>query len=94
MFLGQKSFSLAGLDVMIPMLDEALELSAASGAKDVVLGMAHRGRLNVIAHTLGRPYEVILKEFEGERHARGGHARPRGRHRRREVPLRLAGRPH
>ncbi len=66
-FLGQKSFSLAGLDVMIPMLDEALELSAASGAKDVVLGMAHRGRLNVIAHTLGRPYEVILKEFEGER---------------------------
>ena len=66
-FLGQKSFSLAGLDVMIPMLDEALELSAANGAKDVVLGMAHRGRLNVIAHTLGRPYEVILKEFEGER---------------------------
>ncbi len=66
-FLGQKQFSLEGLEVMIPMLDEALELSAGSGAKDVVLGMAHRGRLNVIAHTLGRPYEVILKEFEGER---------------------------
>ena len=66
-FLGQKQFSIEGLDVIIPMLDEALELASGGGAKDVVLGMAHRGRLNVIAHTLGRPYEVIIKEFEGER---------------------------
>ena len=66
-FLGQKQFSIEGLDVMVPMLDEAIELAAAGGAKEVVLGMAHRGRLNVVAHTVGRPYDVILKEFEGER---------------------------
>jgi 2-oxoglutarate dehydrogenase E1 component len=66
-FLGQKQFSIEGLDVMVPMLDEAVELAAEGGAHEVVIGMAHRGRLNVIAHTLGRPYEVILREFEGER---------------------------
>jgi 2-oxoglutarate dehydrogenase E1 component len=66
-FLGQKQFSLEGLDVLIPMLDESLELAAASGAREVVLGMAHRGRLNVLAHTIGLPYEQILREFEGER---------------------------
>jgi 2-oxoglutarate dehydrogenase E1 component len=66
-FLGQKQFSLEGIDVTIPMLDESLELAAASGAREVVLGMAHRGRLNVLAHTIGMPYEQILREFEGER---------------------------
>ena len=66
-FLGQKQFSLEGLDVMIPMLDETIELAAESGAHDVVMGMAHRGRLNVLAHTIGMPYEYILREFEGER---------------------------
>jgi 2-oxoglutarate dehydrogenase E1 component len=66
-FLGQKQFSIEGLDAMVPMLDEAIELAAAGGAKDIVMGMAHRGRLNVIAHTIGRPYDVILREFEGER---------------------------
>ena len=66
-FLGQKQFSLEGLDVLIPMLDEALELAAAAGAREVVIGMAHRGRLNVLAHTIGMPYEQILREFEGER---------------------------
>jgi 2-oxoglutarate dehydrogenase E1 component len=66
-FLGQKQFSLEGLDVMIPMLDETIELAAEAGAHDVVLGMAHRGRLNVLAHTIGMPYEYILREFEGER---------------------------
>jgi 2-oxoglutarate dehydrogenase E1 component len=66
-FLGQKQFSLEGLDVLIPMLDESIELAAASGAREVVLGMAHRGRLNVLAHTIGLPYEQILREFEGER---------------------------
>jgi 2-oxoglutarate dehydrogenase E1 component len=66
-FLGQKQFSLEGLDVMIPMLDETLELAAESGAHEVVMGMAHRGRLNVLAHTIGMPYEYILREFEGER---------------------------
>jgi 2-oxoglutarate dehydrogenase E1 component len=66
-FLGQKQFSVEGLDVMIPMLDEAIELAAIGGAHEVVLGMAHRGRLNVLAHVVGRPYETILREFEGER---------------------------
>ena len=66
-FLGQKQFSLEGLDVMIPMIDETIELAAQDGAHEIVMGMAHRGRLNVLAHTIGMPYEQILREFEGER---------------------------
>ena len=66
-FLGQKQFSLEGLDVLVPMLDETIELAAADGAHEVVIGMAHRGRLNVLCHTVGRSYESILREFEGER---------------------------
>jgi 2-oxoglutarate dehydrogenase E1 component len=66
-FLGQKQFSIEGLDVMVPMLDEAVELGAEAGAHEVVIGMAHRGRLNVLAHIIGRPYEEVLREFEGER---------------------------
>jgi multifunctional 2-oxoglutarate metabolism enzyme len=65
-FLGKKQFSIEGLDVTVPMLDEALDLGGRRGAREVVLGMAHRGRLNVLAHTVGRPYEAILAEFEGE----------------------------
>src|SRR5215208_715088 len=66
-FLGQKQFSVEGLDVLVPMIDHAVELAAEAGAHEVVIGMAHRGRLNVLAHVLGRPYETILREFEGER---------------------------
>jgi 2-oxoglutarate dehydrogenase E1 component len=77
-FLGQKQFSIEGLDVMVPMLDEAIELAAEGGAHEVVLGMAHRGRLNVLAHTIGRPYEVILREFEGERTIEAVGADPEG----------------
>jgi 2-oxoglutarate dehydrogenase E1 component len=66
-FLGQKQFSVEGLDTMIPMLDEAIDRAAEGGAHEVVIGMAHRGRLNVLAHVIGRPYETILREFEGER---------------------------
>jgi len=66
-FLGQKQFSLEGLDALVPMLDKAIVLGAEAGAHDIVIGMAHRGRLNVLAHTVGRPYESILREFEGER---------------------------
>src|SRR5438128_421056 len=66
-FLGQKQFSIEGLDVMVPMLDEAIQLGADGGAHEAVIGMAHRGRLNVLAHTLGQPYDAILREFEGER---------------------------
>ena len=65
-FLGKKQFSIEGLDALVPMLDETIELAAAGGAREIVLGMAHRGRLNVLAHTVGRPYSAILAEFEGE----------------------------
>jgi 2-oxoglutarate dehydrogenase E1 component len=68
-FLGQKQFSIEGLDSLVPMLDEALELGAAEGAHEAVIGVAHRGRLNVLAHTVGRDYVSILREFEGERTA-------------------------
>jgi 2-oxoglutarate dehydrogenase E1 component len=73
-YLGAKRFSIEGVDVMVPMLDEAIELAAEVGVRDVVIGMAHRGRLNVLAHTVGRPYESILAEFEGEaaEHVVGG----------------------
>jgi 2-oxoglutarate dehydrogenase E1 component len=77
-FLGQKQFSIEGLDVMVPMLDQAIELASADGAREIVIGMAHRGRLNVLAHTVGRPYDVILREFEGERALEAVGADPEG----------------
>ena len=77
-FLGQKQFSIEGLDLLVPMLDEAIELAAADGAKQIVLGMAHRGRLNVLTHVVGRPYETILREFEGERTIEAVTAYPEG----------------
>jgi 2-oxoglutarate dehydrogenase E1 component len=64
-YLGQKQFSIEGLDMTVPMLDEAIQLAAIHGGREVVLGMAHRGRLNVLAHNLGRPYDTIFAEFEG-----------------------------
>ena len=66
-FLGQKQFSIEGLDSLVPMLDETVELGAAAGAHEIVIGIAHRGRLNVLAHTVGRDYASLLREFEGER---------------------------
>ncbi len=66
-FLGQKQFSLEGLEALVPMLDETISLAAAGGAHGVVIGMAHRGRLNALVHTVGRSYQSILREFEGER---------------------------
>ncbi|MDP9385882.1 MAG: multifunctional oxoglutarate decarboxylase/oxoglutarate dehydrogenase thiamine pyrophosphate-binding subunit/dihydrolipoyllysine-residue succinyltransferase subunit, partial [Actinomycetota bacterium] len=64
-YLGQKQFSIEGLDMTVPMLDEMIKLAASQGAREVVIGMAHRGRLNVLAHNLGRQYETIFREFEG-----------------------------
>ena len=64
-YLGQKQFSVEGLDMSVPMLDELIQLSSTEGAREVVIGMAHRGRLNVLAHNLGRPYGSIFAEFEG-----------------------------
>ena len=77
-FLGQKQFSLEGLDVLIPMLDESLELAAEAGAREVVIGMAHRGRLErPRLHDRPSLRADRIREFEGERASRG---------RRRETP--------
>jgi multifunctional 2-oxoglutarate metabolism enzyme len=64
-YLGQKQFSVEGLDMTVPMIDQLIMLAAAHGGREVVVGMAHRGRLNVLAHNLGRPYDTIFAEFEG-----------------------------
>jgi 2-oxoglutarate dehydrogenase E1 component len=64
-YLGAKRFSIEGTDMMVPMLDLAVERAAAAGAREVAIGMAHRGRLNVLAHVLGMPYGDIIAKFEG-----------------------------
>ena len=62
-FQGQKRFSIEGTDVLVPMLDELIHDAAQAGTREVLLGMAHRGRLNVLAHILGKPYQAIFSEF-------------------------------
>src|SRR6266511_3764489 len=64
-YLGQKVFSIEGLDAIVPMLDELGTLAERAGAGEVVIGMAHRGRLSVLAHNLGRSVESLFAEFEG-----------------------------
>jgi 2-oxoglutarate dehydrogenase E1 component len=61
---GQKRFSIEGCDMLIPMLDSIIRNAAAAGTREVVMGMAHRGRLNVLAHILGKPYREILAAFQ------------------------------
>lgn len=75
-YLGQKRFSIEGVDLLVPMLDLVLELSADQGAREVVVGMAHRGRLNVLTHNVCRPEVTIFAEFEGGRKVEGGFADP------------------
>ncbi|MDX5347856.1 MAG: 2-oxoglutarate dehydrogenase E1 component, partial [Hymenobacteraceae bacterium] len=64
-FLGQKRFSLEGGETTIPALDAIIHKGAELGVKEVVIGMAHRGRLNVLANIMGKTYEQIFSEFEG-----------------------------
>jgi 2-oxoglutarate dehydrogenase E1 component len=64
-YAGQKRFSLEGGEALIPLLDTLVDEAAQLGAEELVLGMAHRGRLNVLAHVLGKPLEMIVAEFEG-----------------------------
>ncbi|MDG4833133.1 multifunctional oxoglutarate decarboxylase/oxoglutarate dehydrogenase thiamine pyrophosphate-binding subunit/dihydrolipoyllysine-residue succinyltransferase subunit [Solwaraspora sp. WMMD1047] len=64
-YVGQKRFSLEGGESLIPLLGEVLEASAEADLDEVVIGMAHRGRLNVLANIVGKPYEKIFSEFEG-----------------------------
>ena len=64
-YVGHKRFSLEGAESLIPMLDYLFNQCASDGVVEAVLGMAHRGRLNVLANTLGKSYEQIFREFEG-----------------------------
>jgi 2-oxoglutarate dehydrogenase E1 component len=63
-YVGQKRFSLEGGETLLPMLDAIVEKAPALGVKEIVIGMAHRGRLNVLANTLRKPFEQIFNEFE------------------------------
>ena len=64
-YVGQKRFSLEGGESIIPGLDAIIQTGAANGVKEVVIGMAHRGRLNVLVNIMGKTYEHIFNEFEG-----------------------------
>jgi 2-oxoglutarate dehydrogenase E1 component len=63
-YLGQKRFSLEGAETLIPLLDHLVERAADGGVREIVMGMAHRGRLNVLANVLQKPYQEIFSEFE------------------------------
>ncbi|MGV0697827.1 multifunctional oxoglutarate decarboxylase/oxoglutarate dehydrogenase thiamine pyrophosphate-binding subunit/dihydrolipoyllysine-residue succinyltransferase subunit [Mycolicibacter sinensis] len=64
-YVGQKRFSLEGAEAVIPMMDAAIDQCAEYGLDEVVIGMPHRGRLNVLANIVGKPYSQIFTEFEG-----------------------------
>jgi 2-oxoglutarate dehydrogenase E1 component len=63
-FVGQKRFSIEGVDMLVPMLNEAVHEGVGDGARNVVIGMAHRGRLSVLAHVLNKPYSKMFSEFQ------------------------------
>ena len=65
-YVGQKRFSLEGGDSLIPMLDDIVRAAGDNGTKEVVIGMAHRGRLNVLVNILGKPPKTLFDEFEGK----------------------------
>ena len=65
-YVGQKRFSLEGGENTIPALDAIINVSASLGVEEVVIGMAHRGRLNILANIMGKTYEYIFNEFEGQ----------------------------
>lgn len=62
-FVGQKRFSIEGVDILVPMLDRIVQSGIEDKLENIMMGMAHRGRLNVLAHVLGKPYELIFSEF-------------------------------
>ncbi len=103
-YVGHKRFSLEGAETTIPILDAILSDSADQEVNEIVIGMAHRGRLNVLANVMGKPYERIFNEFEGSLDpnsaqgsgdvkyhlgARGTHTSPMGS----QVKLQLASNP-
>ena len=70
-FPGQKRFSIEGTDMLVPMLDEIISGAVESETHEIIIGMAHRGRLNVLTHILGKPYAKILSEFTHAKHEEG-----------------------
>lgn len=64
-YVGYKRFSVEGTDALIPMLDTLIEEAGRDGAQEVVIGMAHRGRLNVLTNVMGKPFQTLFAEFEG-----------------------------
>ncbi|HEX5786594.1 MAG TPA: thiamine pyrophosphate-dependent enzyme, partial [Woeseiaceae bacterium] len=64
-YVGQKRFSLEGGESLIPMIDDVIQRGGESGIREIVIGMAHRGRINVLVNILGKPPEVLFEEFEG-----------------------------
>jgi 2-oxoglutarate dehydrogenase E1 component len=71
-YVGQKRFSLEGGDALIALLDDVVQRSGASGVEEIVIGMAHRGRLNVLVNVLGKSPSMLFSEFEGKaEHASG-----------------------
>ena len=66
-YVGQKRFSLEGSESLIPLLDDIIQVAGGQGVKEVVLGMAHRGRLNVLVNSLGKLPADLFSEFEGKR---------------------------
>ena len=65
-WVNMKRFSIEGTDALVPMLDSVIEESAHAGAREVVIAMAHRGRINVLTHILGKPYATVFGEFDGK----------------------------
>jgi 2-oxoglutarate dehydrogenase E1 component len=65
-YVGQKRFSLEGGDSLIPMIDDVVREAGDNGVKELVIGMAHRGRLNVLVNILGKPPKTLFDEFEGK----------------------------
>ena len=65
-YVGQKRFSLEGGDALIPLLDDVVQRSGAAGVEEIVIGMAHRGRLNVLVNVLGKSPSMLFSEFEGK----------------------------
>ncbi len=65
-YVGQKRFSLEGGEMLIPLLDAVIERAGIAGVREIVMGMPHRGRLNVLANVLDKPYGMIFNEFEGD----------------------------
>jgi len=63
-YVGQKRFSVEGLEVLVPAMNELVQLAAEKGIENVMISMAHRGRLNVLAHVLEKPYEAIFSQFQ------------------------------